>query len=270
MPDVNELFQKRIVLSFNVTSNYCLSRGQYATKQGVTRDFDVYLPQKTPMQGSPAVILVHGEAPLQNLKDAGQYVSLGEWLASQGIAAITFNHATLLQGQPIEAILDDMRQLVRQVIASADQYQIDCNNLGLWAMSGGVPFALYLALKDFRSQFKSLALYYGFMTIRSLLDMFATFMPLDPKIGAAYEDFDTLLSTANGPTPAMFIARAGQDRPEINNTIDQSLPGLLRQNVRFTFYNHEQGQHAFDILDDVERSREILQATLNHFQYTLK
>ncbi len=266
MPDMNELFQKRIVLPVQVAA--CRRTAvEYTTHQGDSRIFDLYEPREVAENGHPVVILIHGEAPMENLKDSGQQVSIGEWLASQGIAAIGFNHAMLAQGKTIEAVLGDIRDLLRHVIERHEQYHLDRERIGLWAFSGGTQFALYLALKEFRQQIKSLALYYGCMTIRDLLDMFAAFMPIDRHLGDGYDDIDALCSQP-GNFPAMFIARAGLDREIINRSIDQSLPVLLRRNVRLALYNHEQGQHAFDMLDDVPRSREILEATLHHWQHS--
>ena len=265
MPDIHEIFQKRIVLPFYAERTCRVAHIQYETVQSVSRGFDLYEPQEIPKNGHPVVILIHGEAPLENLKDSGQCQSIGEWLASEGIAVIAFNHATLLQGKTIEDVLNDLRELVRHIVEHHARYHLDNERIGMWAFSGGTQFALYLALKEFRQQIKNLVLYYGCMTISDLVEMFAAFLPIDRHLGDNYDDIETLF-LPSGQYPGMFIARAGLDRPEINRSIDQSLSVLLRQNVRLALYNHEQGQHAFDILDEMPRSREILHATLSHLQ----
>lgn len=56
----------------------------------------------------------------------------------------------------------------------------------------------------------------------------------------------------------MFIARAGLDQPLINKTIDLFVQEALAGNAQLELMNHAAGRHGFDILDDDERSREII------------
>ena len=56
----------------------------------------------------------------------------------------------------------------------------------------------------------------------------------------------------------MFIARAGLDAPLVNASIDLFVREALSANATLDFANHSHGQHGFDILDNNERSREII------------
>jgi hypothetical protein len=56
----------------------------------------------------------------------------------------------------------------------------------------------------------------------------------------------------------MFIARAGLDAAIVNDSIDLFVREALAANAMFDFANHPNGHHGFDILDDDERSREII------------
>jgi hypothetical protein len=60
----------------------------------------------------------------------------------------------------------------------------------------------------------------------------------------------------------MFIARMGQDFPGLNKALGLFLPVALTKNVNLTLSNDPEGHHGFDIEDNTEASREIIQRTL--------
>jgi dienelactone hydrolase len=64
------------------------------------------------------------------------------------------------------------------------------------------------------------------------------------------------LATAAGLP--VFVARGGRDSAMINNSIDAFVREALTANVSLDLANHSGGQHGFDVLDDDERSREII------------
>ena len=60
----------------------------------------------------------------------------------------------------------------------------------------------------------------------------------------------------------MLIARAGQDDPRLNATVDAFRGGGAQaERCPFEVLNHPDGRHGFDILDDDARSREIIART---------
>ena len=63
------------------------------------------------------------------------------------------------------------------------------------------------------------------------------------------------------PLPPMLIARAGQDNPHLNTTVDTFVKEALAAGAPLELLNHPTGRHGFDILDDDARSREILART---------
>jgi hypothetical protein len=60
----------------------------------------------------------------------------------------------------------------------------------------------------------------------------------------------------------LFIARAGRDRAFLNEILDEFIVVANERNLALTLMNHPNGEHAFDILNDSARSREIIKATL--------
>jgi acetyl esterase/lipase len=63
--------------------------------------------------------------------------------------------------------------------------------------------------------------------------------------------------------PPMFIARAGKDQiAGVNDSIDAFVAEALRRNVPVELMNHPDGRHGFDYLDDLPRTREIIERTI--------
>lgn len=61
----------------------------------------------------------------------------------------------------------------------------------------------------------------------------------------------------------LFIVRAGKDREDFNQAIDYFGSQAISNNVPLTFINYTEGRHAFDVLDDNDISKDIIQQTLN-------
>ena len=71
------------------------------------------------------------------------------------------------------------------------------------------------------------------------------------------------LAAAGEQTPPLFVARAGRDNPWLNASIDRFVQEALARNAPLELMTHPAGQHGFDILDDDDRSREIITRTLD-------
>lgn len=62
------------------------------------------------------------------------------------------------------------------------------------------------------------------------------------------------LSSRPGEIAPLFIARAGLDYPELNESIDQFVSEAPAHNISLSLMNHPLGQHGFDVRDDNARS----------------
>jgi dienelactone hydrolase len=65
------------------------------------------------------------------------------------------------------------------------------------------------------------------------------------------------------PLPPMLIARAGQDNPRLNTTVDTFVEAALASGLTLELLNRPAGRHGFDVLDDDARSHEILARTFD-------
>jgi len=59
-----------------------------------------------------------------------------------------------------------------------------------------------------------------------------------------------------------YIARAGRDEPGLNLAVDRFIQEAVAKKATLDFSNHAEGQHGFDVMDDNERTREIIRRTL--------
>jgi dienelactone hydrolase len=67
----------------------------------------------------------------------------------------------------------------------------------------------------------------------------------------------------------MLVARAGRDRPVFNDAIDRFVADAVQRGATIDFFTHPDGQHGFDVLDDDDRSREIVARTLAFMSWHL-
>ncbi len=236
---------------------------------------DLYTPADE-QETHPAVILIHGDGRgpvFANLKDHGQYTSWGRLIAACGLSAITANHRRTNQLHDVVGSANDIDDLITYVLDHSNELGIDADRLCIWMCSMGTPFAMRAALNEAPPYIKAIVCYYGMTELQAYYD--ALYNDPDNETGippeftiADFDEFsasDLLIRRPDNIAP-IFIARAGLDRPELNDALDAFIALALDQNVNLTVINHPTGQHAFDILNDNMRSREIIQATLTFMQ----
>ena len=62
--------------------------------------------------------------------------------------------------------------------------------------------------------------------------------------------------------PPLLLAKAGRDAPPLNALIEQFREQAAASRVPVVFLEHPTGEHAFDILNNDDTSRDILRRTL--------
>jgi len=230
---------------------------------------DVYLPPEL-LTGArrPGVLFIHGgpvpsDLPLRP-KDWGVYRSYGRLMAASGLVGITFNHRYYGMDH-LEQAAHDIETAIAYVRAHANDFNLDPDRLALWAFSGGGPF-LSLALREHLPYVRCLVSYYALLDLR----------PFQGRAAGAVTDavlhaFSPVAHLEAGAAPAfpILVARAGQDQPTLNGTIDSFVQAALAANLPIELMNHLRGQHAFDILDADDRSREIIARTVTFVQMHL-
>jgi len=261
MPPFEEMIRLRVVYTLPGMETAAVQRNvvyKTAGEPEAPLHMDVYAPAGVDKgERRPAVVFVHGgPVPRAGAKDMGVFVSYGQLAAASGFAGITFNHRFYSPDLAAQAD-DDVADLVAYVRKNAADLGVDRDRIAVWAFSGG---GLFLArwIGEPPAYLRALVSYYAVLDIREpppgqpdklSSDVRARLSPV------------ARLATSTRPVP-LLIARAGQDNPYINTTVNAFVAEALKQNLPFELLNHPDGRHGFDILDDDARSREIVARTL--------
>ena len=203
-----------------------------------------------PASGWPAIVFIHGGPGGRGAgrppTDWGVYRSYVRLAAASGFVGVTFNfryYDTTREG--LERAMSDVSDAIAYVQKHAATLHVDPRRLCLWAFSGGGPM-LTIALDTAREGVRCLVSYYA------VLDA--------PEAGERFSPV-TYPLPESFVMPPVFIARAGLDSPSINASVDAFVERARTEGFVFTVANHPTGRHGFDILDEDERSREIIATT---------
>ena len=236
----------------------------YRTAGDRRLELDVYTPATAGAR--PAVVLIHG-GPLPEgtrAKDWTIFVDYGRILAASGFTAVAFNHRFYGAGALDEAA-GDVAAAVEHVRGHASELDVDPDRLALWVFSGGGPFVT-APLREAWPFVRAIVAYYAALDLQV------------PPPGAASgisdetrRRFSALAGLAAGErTPPVLVARAGLDNPWLNASIDRFVQEAIARNVPLELLTHPAGHHGFDVLDDGERSREIIARTLDFLKQRLR
>lgn len=140
------------------------------------------------------------------------------------------------------AILPDLRNgseaadfmlLVPYLVQHAAEFGIDLNAIAVYAGSGNVWTALPAVQDPKMAAIKAAVLYYGSAQVNQFrLDL-----------------------------PVLYV-RAGLDRPEVNQAITALASRAVADNAPMTLVNHPTGYHAFEMRNDDEATRAIIDQTI--------
>ncbi|HJY37404.1 MAG TPA: dienelactone hydrolase family protein [Steroidobacteraceae bacterium] len=183
---------------------------------------------------APAVFFVHGgPIPEQFVPPTqwGVFTSYGELAAASALVGVTFNHR-LYTPTDYARSQADVAAAIDYVREHAAQLNVDAERIALWYFSGAGPL-LGAVLRERPSYVRCVLAFYALL------------------------DVGHRVAAKGGGLP-MFVARAGLDQPMINQSIDTFVQEALAGNAPLELMNHPAGRHGFDILDDDERSREII------------
>jgi len=218
---------------------------------------DLYLP-RTPASDAryPVVVFLHGAVPRGvEPKDWASYVSWGQLIASSGMAAITFNHSLLWgEGYDPDGLLagaTDTGDLIGFVRDNSDSLGLDPDRIGLMAFSAGGPL-LAAPLADSHAYLRCVAGFYSYL---------GEPLPPDSHDAGRFSPSNALKKVGASATP-VFIAKAGLDRPEINDSIDDFVDTARSLGCELSLVDHPTGQHGFDIMNDDDTSRAIIRQSV--------
>jgi acetyl esterase/lipase len=225
---------------------------------------DVYVPPRLRRgERRPAVLFIHGSVPPgSRAKEMGVFKSWGRLAAAHGMVGVTFTHRLGFPRPRLDEAAGDVRAAIEYVRANAASLNVDGERLCLAAYSGGGPL-LSAAMRERPTYVRCLVAFYAFLDIQQ------SDMHRPHETPEALKTFSpiTYLAGDAARLPPMFVARAGLDEvPALNDSIDRFAREALSRNAPVTLFNHPRGPHAFDLLTDDGRSREIIRAALAFMQ----
>lgn len=195
----------------------------------------------------PAVVLVEGYpdprfAPLLGCSfiDMAWTISVAQLIAASGMVAVTYANR-----EPA----GDLGALLAHLRSSGSALGIDSSRVGLWAASGNGPVAAsaspladclvlsnaYICDLDGATHVADAARTFGFA------------VPLECVL----------------PRVPTLVIRSGKDEtPGLNESLDRLIARALALNSPITVAHHPDAPHGFELIDDRERTREILREAL--------
>jgi len=193
---------------------------------------DVYLPGDVEAERRPMVVLIHGGSkPEYRAKDWAIFQSWGRLIAASGMIGVAFTHRLGYPEPFLEEAPADLAHALAYVRTNAESWNADSDRIGLMSFSGGGPL-LAGPMSEKPPFVRCVAALYSFLRMKP-------------------------------STLPMFIARAGQDaNPGLNVGMDQFIAAALTANAPVTVVNHPVGEHGFDMMNDDDRSREIIRGLL--------
>lgn len=203
------------------------------TADGVARELDLYLPSASRDEPLPVVVFVNRGYP--DLRNWEWYQSWAALVASAGMAAVVYDADEGDGDRQLRQLLDTLRE------RSAD-LQLDPSRIALWASSGHVPIAWPYAMSGEGRELRALVIYYG--------------RPM--STAAPREDLP------------LFVVRTGIDSPQLNADLDGALASAIEKNVDLHLVTYPSGRHGFDGFDDTERSRRIIEETVEFLKRHLE
>lgn len=219
---------------------------------------DVYRPPGGGLR--PAVLFVYGDAPPDYLSGArrwGQYVSWGEAIAAAGMAAVVADHASSEARTRMDAVLEDIELAIAALSARGDSWGIDPTRLAVWAGSAGVPYGTLAAMRA-GVTVRCLVAYYGPFDLQPWREETPATVP-----DAALAEMSPIHELESSPLQIpTLVVKAGLDQQRINASIDEFVDRARSLGSQIDLAVHDGGRHAFDVLDDDERSRELIRDTI--------
>jgi dienelactone hydrolase len=207
-----------------------------ATKVTVTKDvvygradtttlrLDVYRPEGATSMRRPTLVFFNRAFGAERSGDF--YAAWARAVASRGLVAILPDLRGGSEG-------GDFRMLVRHLVDRGSAVGVDPDAISVYAASGNAFAALPVLEDPAMTSVKSAVIYYGAAPIRDFrLDL------------------------------PVLVVRAGLDRPDMNRIIAELVTAAVAQNAPVTLLNHAGGYHGFEMFNNDDATRAVMEETI--------
>ena len=197
---------------------------EYGRADTAVLRMDVYRPAGR--RGSASATLIFFNRATGADRRQPFWVSWARAAAARGLVAIV---PDLRDGTQAA----DFQALVTYLTTRGAEIGVDRDAIAVYAASGNVFTALPIVEDPRQTAIKAAAMYYG---------------------SAPITEFRRDL-------PLLYV-RAGLDRPNVNQTITTLVALAVSQNAPVTLINHASGYHAFELFNDDEATRDVMEQTI--------
>jgi hypothetical protein len=226
--------EAKIVYPIPSPSKFLVSKNVlYGKWSGGELLMDVYRPAKIAGTGPLPVIVFLNTFGIPRRED-GMYTGWAKIAAAQGFAAVNADSHS-------GGIEQDFDLLLAYLAEHAANLNIDASQVAVHAVSGNVSLAFPLVENPKRIAIKAAVMYYGLGDVREF----------------------------RGDLPVLLV-RAGLDRPTLNRSIGTFIADALARNAPLTLLNYPGGHHGFDLIDDNDATREVIEQTFQFLKSKLK
>lgn len=193
---------------------------------------DVFLPSRPATSLLPVFLIYNGfGGPF--MRTSAQSQGWAKAATVHGFAGVTVETMADRSAEDFDSLVTYLRQHSAELHADPDRIVVI-------AWSGNVSAALPAAQEPQRKTIKAAVIYYGWADL--------------PKVRL--------------DLPVLFV-RAGLDQPSSNQLFDHAMAAGIKSNAPWTVLNYPSGRHGFDVLDDNDLSREIIEETFRFAQHAI-
>jgi alpha-beta hydrolase superfamily lysophospholipase len=227
----------------------------YSTVDGVRLHMDVYRPRRARGVALPAVLL--GGSPAARAgRRSGQKVGWSQLIAASGMVAVDFDLRSDSSLRTPAAPATDAEAVIAYVRDHARFLGVDASRLCTFGMSSdSAPWMIWAAVHQPSPSIRCNVDYYGQLDFA------------DPAL-AEYSPFRYLQREGGTITP-MLIAKAGRDRPVVNESIDRFAGAAHGVHADVRVLTNPTGRHGFDVRAPTARSRAIVRETIRYLRARL-
>jgi dienelactone hydrolase len=194
---------------------------------------DFFLPTGTARSKPLPVFVIFNGFGDPFMRTSPQSQGWAKAATAHGFAAVTAETTPAHVAEDFDSITVYLRQ-------HAEDLHVDPERLVVIAWSGNASTGLPAIEDPHRRAIKAAVIYYGWADLPQVrLDL-----------------------------PVLFV-RAGLDQPSTNQSLDQRIAAGIAANAPWTVLNYPAGRHGFDVVDDNDLSREIIEETFSCAQHAI-
>jgi dienelactone hydrolase len=227
---------------------------------------DVYRPRGAARTRRLPVVLVGGPPAFRAGRESGQKIGWGQLIAASGLAAAVFDFRSDNVLRTPRPPSSDVAAAMAFIRARGARLGLDPDRMCTLGFSiGTAPWHLWAAMREPLPFVRCNVAFYGPLDFRDLAERFS----VDPAALAEYEAA-TFLRRRGASIPPMLIAKAGEDDPAINDSIDRFVAAAAEARAPVELHTHPTGPHGFDVNTRGSTSKRIVRRALAFFRERLR